>query len=393
VGNNLLKAGQGTEAIACYKNAIKLNPNWAEAYQNLAAALQRAGALEEATICYRQAIELKAKQTQTNLTLRTPEDTLAAASGVFFNGNGSGKSDDVLSVKRPISAADYLQQARVCGDRQQWQQARDLCQKALSLQPKNAELCREFGDILAQQQQWEAAITAYCRAVELDQKLPGMETRLAHAFRERANLDLTAAASFYNLAIQSNASEIKTDRHFLEIQPHHPDIYLKLGETLVKQNRPDEAISIYQTAMQRFPENPEIYLHLGKAMAAKNDRVGAMAAYRRAIAIDPNHYWSHHHLGDILAEEGKLLEAIASYHRAIETNPSPSFWHYHNLGAVQGNHGEWEAAIVSYGKAIELNPNYSWSHKNLGDILAAQGKIDEATVCYRRAIKLKPRIL
>jgi tetratricopeptide (TPR) repeat protein len=279
LGNTLLKSEQFEKAISAYWKTIQLNPNWAEAYQNLAAALQRAGSLQEATICYRQAIELKAQRVQTSTS---PQDTVAAARPEFFNGN--------------------------------------------------------------------------------------------------------------NLAIQSNASEIQTDRHFLEIQPHHPDIYLQLGDTLVSQNRPDEAISVYKTAMQLFPDNPEIYLYLGQALAAKNDRVGAMAAYRRAIALDPNHYWSHHHLGDILAAQGKFSDAIACYHRAIETNPSPSFWHYHNLGTVQGNHGEWEAAIVSYCNAIELNPNYSWSHKNLGDILAAQGKINEAIVCYRRAIKLKPRI-
>jgi tetratricopeptide (TPR) repeat protein len=396
LGNTLVQEGLVDRGINCYRRAIELNPKLAGAYYDLASALQRQGQSKEAATYYQKARDLGLE----NISIRTTK-----------------------TVVKP----DYLQKARGCVDRQEWQEACELCKqvlalepknveaykllansfrelgklqeamqsyrKALSLQPENAELCRQFGDLLAQQQEWEAVVSAYRRAVELDPKLPGMETRLAHAFRERAQLDLTAAASFYNLAIQSNASQIQTDRHFLEIHPDRPDIYLTLGDTLVKQKRPDEAILIYQTTMNRFPENPEIYLHLGKAMAAKNDRVGAMAAYRRAIAIDPNHYWSHHHLGDILAEQGKLPEAIASYHRAIETNPSPSFWHYHNLGTVQGYYGEWEEAIVSYDKAIELNPNYSWSHKNLGDILAAQGKIDEATVCYRRAIKLKPRIL
>ncbi|MDJ1170572.1 tetratricopeptide repeat protein [Roseofilum sp. BLCC_M154] len=249
-----------------------------------------------------------------------------------------------------------------------------------------------LGDALVECQQWEEAIAAYSRALELDPERSGMEEKLAYAFRERARLDLERAAHWYLKAMQANPESSQNPEAFLEFKPHKPDIYLHWGNWLVEQQRTDEAISIYQMAIATFPAHAEIYFRLGKAWEQKSDSQQAIAAYQRALAIDPNHAWSHHHMGDILAAQGQQSQALAHYTRAIETNPSPSFWHYHNLARVQLSQGDYEGTMDSYRQAIELNPNYSWLHKNLGDLLAAQGQTDEATLCYRRAIKLQPPI-
>lgn len=148
--------------------------------------------------------------------------------------------------------------------------------------------------------------------VELNSKLPGIEEKLAYAFRERARLDLEMAARWYYKAIQANPESVKNPQQFLDIKPHHPEIYLHLGNLLLEQNRLDEAISIYQTAIVLFNDHPEVYFYFGKALAQKPDEQQAMAAYQRAVELDPNHAWSHHHIGDILAAKGQFDEAIAS---------------------------------------------------------------------------------
>ena len=47
------------EAIACFRRALQLKPDYAEAYGNLGTALQGQGLLAEASACYRRALELK----------------------------------------------------------------------------------------------------------------------------------------------------------------------------------------------------------------------------------------------------------------------------------------------------------------------------------------------
>ena len=419
LGNTLLGQEKVDEAIACYRHAIELNPKLSPAYHNIGEILSRKQEWQEAINAYRHSIQVKPDNAGSYYGLAKAlsaqesweEAVVSYRKVILFNPNSAevyhqlgdaltklNKLDEAVSVyRRAIELnPDNSWSQNNLGDTliklQRWEEAIAPYRYATQLNPNWAWTFYNLGEALAQCQHWEEAIAAYSRAVELNPELPGIESKLAGAFRERARLDLDAAFNWYHKAIKVNANEVETYHEFLEIKQKSPEIGLQLGNTLVNYNRLDEAINLYQTMLQTFPENSAIHLDLGKAFARKKDWELALAAYRRAIEIDPNHCWSHHELAEVLAAQGKREEAISSYYRAIEANPSPSFWHYHNLAKVQSSKGEWEQAVLSYRRAIEVNPDYSWSHRNLGDILAAQGKTDEATVCYRRAIKLKPRI-
>ena len=47
------------EAVACYRRALELKPDFTEAHINLGNALKDQGKLDEAVACYRRAMELK----------------------------------------------------------------------------------------------------------------------------------------------------------------------------------------------------------------------------------------------------------------------------------------------------------------------------------------------
>ncbi|PSB53739.1 capsular polysaccharide biosynthesis protein [filamentous cyanobacterium Phorm 6] len=419
LGNTLLGQEKVDEAVACYRLAIQLNPKLSPAYHNIGEILSRKQEWEGAVNAYRHSIQVKPDNAGSHYGLAKAlsaqefweEAVVSYRKVIQFNPNSAEvyhqlgdaltklqKWEEAISVYRraielnPDNSWSYNNLGDTLIKLKRWEDAIAPYRYATQLNPNWAGTFYNLGEALAQCQHWEEAIVAYSRAVELNPELPGIESKLAGAFRERAILDLDAAFNWYHKAIKVNANEVETYHEFLEIKQKSPEIGLQLGNTLVNHNRLDEAINLYQTILHTFPENSELYLDLGKVFAQRNDWEGALTAYRRAIEIDPNYCWSHHELAEVLAAQGKRDEAISSYYRAIETNPSPSFWHYHNLAKVQSSKGEWEQAVVSYRKAIEINPDYSWSHRNLGDILAAQGKTDEATVCYRRAIKLKPRI-
>ena len=59
LGNALQDQGKLDEAVACYRRALELKPDYAEAYNNLGNALRDQGKLDEAVACYRRALELK----------------------------------------------------------------------------------------------------------------------------------------------------------------------------------------------------------------------------------------------------------------------------------------------------------------------------------------------
>ena len=57
--------GNFTDAIAAYKQAIKLNPNYAAAYQNLGVVLLKLGNVTEGIAAFKQAIALYQTQNST----------------------------------------------------------------------------------------------------------------------------------------------------------------------------------------------------------------------------------------------------------------------------------------------------------------------------------------
>ena len=59
LGIVLKEQGKLDEAIACFRRALELKPDYAEAHSNLGSALKDQGKLDEAVACYRRALELR----------------------------------------------------------------------------------------------------------------------------------------------------------------------------------------------------------------------------------------------------------------------------------------------------------------------------------------------
>ena len=59
LGNAFKDAGQLEDAITCYSTAISLEPDYAEAYSNLAAVHKDSGRVVESIQLYRKALELR----------------------------------------------------------------------------------------------------------------------------------------------------------------------------------------------------------------------------------------------------------------------------------------------------------------------------------------------
>ncbi len=68
-GNRHMQAGAVDEAEQCFKAALSLDPNFAEALSNLGYLREHAGTFSEAETCYRQAIALQPNSIQTYLNL------------------------------------------------------------------------------------------------------------------------------------------------------------------------------------------------------------------------------------------------------------------------------------------------------------------------------------
>jgi len=118
------------EAIACYRQAIKLDPKLAPAHSNLGNVLFHQGKLEEAIACYRQAIKLDPKDADAHSNLARAE-RLAAVQGklpAFLKGQ-----------YQPRTSAERLAMAELCLIKQLHHGAARLYAEAFTADPKLAD--------------------------------------------------------------------------------------------------------------------------------------------------------------------------------------------------------------------------------------------------------------
>lgn len=141
------------------------------------------------------------------------------------------------------------------------------------------------------------------------------------------------------------------------------------AEMLYKMTRYDQAIAVYQDALDRFPDARwGLYNQLGHLYRYCGSFPHAETAYQKAIDIDPEEAASYIFLGAIQARQGKLEQAEAT-HRAATRCPEGCIDEaYHNLGLVLRGQGRLSEAKQCFEKAISIDSDYAVAYEALKDV-------------------------
>ena len=175
----------------------------------------------------------------------------------------------------------------------------------------------------------------------------------------------------------------------IELNPDFAEGYNNLGAVLNKQGRFDESEKSYKKAINLKPDYAESYNNLGNVLKHHSRFDGAEVNYIKAIELKPNYTEAYYNLGILYYELSKFELAETYYKKAIEIKPDYAEAHS-NLGNALNRLNRLQEAKASYKKAIEFKIDYEESHNNLGQTLYKLGKLDEAEVSFRKAIKFKP---
>ncbi|MGE5655405.1 MAG: tetratricopeptide repeat protein [Actinomycetota bacterium] len=453
LGETLLAQGKLDQAIASYRRAIELKPDWAAAYQNLGEALKRQGKTEEAAACYRRAIELnganasignQGQDTLGVVEVSNPignqgQDTLAAvqqqgarvaaqpvapainiedAEAYIILGQGyfdQGKYEQAIAAcKRAIQIKpDAVAVYKTLGNALQAvgkaEEALNWYARAVELKPDFAEVHANIGSVYAQQQKWQPAIAAYQKAISLKPDFAGAYRNFAKVWTQ-VGRSVEAAECWYR-SFQLDPSKATADEllnlanAFLEqgkadkalgclsrtvqLNPASAEAHQKLAEVLKSQGQWQEAATAYRKAVAIDPENGWVYSSLAEVLAKLERWEEVVAAYRKAIEFQPGHSWSHNNLGDALIKLERWEEAVAAYQRAIALKPD-FFWSHNNLGDALIKLEQWEEAVAAYKGANQIQGDFFWSYNNLGDALRKLEQWEEAVLAYQRGIELDP---
>ena len=177
--------------------------------------------------------------------------------------------------------------------------------ESLIIQPQNADLYIQKGNILLDMGKSEEAKENYRRAIQLDPNNASAHYNLGVVLHLEGNTE--RAIDEYQRAIKLR------DTHF----PAH----MKLAEALTEKRRLEDALRTYARASVLQPRTAEIYYNMGNILIAQGRLDEAVAQFERAVRFKPDYARAHNNLGSTLLQQKKLDEAIAHFEEAVRLDP------------------------------------------------------------------------
>src|SRR5262245_57505145 len=302
------------EAIGYFTEAIRLNPQYQNAYIYRGVAKYNLGDKRGAIEDYSRAIELN------------PKDAVA------YNNRGVAMSD--LGDKQAAIA--------------------DL-NKSIELDPKSSAAYHSRGAAKSDLGDKQGAVADLSRAIELNPKV-------AMAYFRRG------AAKYYLGDKQGAVADFSRG---IELDPKSDNdlAYYLRGAARADLGDKQGAIGDYNRAIELDPKNAFAYYNRGIAKFDLGDKQGAIADLSRAIELNPKDTKAYFNRGVARYAIGDNQGAIADYSRAVELDPKNASTYYlrgaakHSLGDKQGAIADWiSAAKLGEERARKwLKENgYSW---------------------------------
>ncbi len=162
-----------------------------------------------------------------------------------------------------------------------------------------------------------------------------------------------------------------------------------LALELHEQDKPDQAVALYERILSNIPDADLVLYNLGLALYALEQFTAAPTAFLRATEINPTDpdYWFN---GDLaLKQTGKFTLALAAYEKALALQPADPDILY-NMGCCHQAAGDRAEAAAAYEKVVAVSENHSSALGNLAYCTHLQGDYDRAAVLYRRLLALRP---
>jgi len=222
LGAALQSAGQVNQAIAQYRRAVAIRPDYAPAYNNLGVALRAGGELEEAVASYERALALRPdyREAQYNLANALLED---------------GRPDDAVAYFR----------------------------RALQSAPASAEVQNNLGIALAATGRFDEAIAAFREAMRLDPASSLARRNLGDAHYNRGSELLEDGRP---------AAAVEEFRAALPLVPDSADLHNNLGIALASQGSIAEAVDHLEEALRLQPDFADARQNLARVRALQTGR-------------------------------------------------------------------------------------------------------------------------
>ena len=159
---------------------------------------------------------------------------------------------------------------------------------------------------------------------------------------------------------------------------------------LIKRNKIENAESLLRKSLKQHPDDEELLFALGSVQHEAGKKDAAMNTMEYILTIDPNNYQALNYVGYTLADANKDLDrALALITAAHKQRPDADYI-VDSLAWAQYRLGYFDLAWENITRCIKLGGDDAVIWEHYGDIALALGKNNEAIKGYTEAIARKP---
>jgi type IV pilus assembly protein PilF len=197
------------------------------------------------------------------------------------------------------------------------------------------------------------------------------------------------AEAHYDLGINAQSagdvrSALKEFEESLKLDPDFADAHNAIAVLLhLSFDRKDEAEKHYKQALEIRPNFSEAKVNLGNLYLDQGRLDEAITLYEQALndMLYATPYIAETNLGWAYFKKGNSAQAIEHLRAAVTQNPSFCLG-YKDLGLVQDSRGDLAAACTEFGRFVQACPKVPEAHQLLGSCLVRQGHAAEARASF-----------
>src|SRR5438445_9740376 len=150
-----------------------------------------------------------------------------------------------------------------------------------------------------------------------------------------------------------------------------------LGVAHMSQQRPADAQTYFEQALQADPQFAVARLNLGIALLGQQKLEAARAALAEATEQLPNDPYAWYNLGLAYKDVGEPEKGIAAFRRVTEIKPSEADAYYF-VGYLSTQIQKYDEAIAAFHKGLALNPVHASAEFGLARALQRKGDVASA---------------
>jgi serine/threonine-protein kinase len=353
------------EAIRYYSAARALRP---EVGHSLAHALFNRGRYDEAIALFRELIRLRPNNLH----------HLHCLGACLFQ---LQRIDELEAVCRavlrvdPRSSSAWANLGQVLKHKRQDVEAEKCFREAIKLSPSAGPPWTGLGEVQARQgtARRPDAEASLSRGVTLSPRDPHARFALALRLTEWHRPD----------------EAIRVYTELIALAPGHAEGHVNLA-VLLKSRDAKKAQALLERAVQLRGDLWQARYHLGSLLASRGNYPASLPHLESALRLQPNDLEVRTNLASALASVGRTSEAIAHFEQILSREPqrAPAAF---SLGGLYARLGHFTEAICWYHRSLKERPEHAETCCNLGLALRDAGLFTEARAAIQHGHDLGTR--